>query len=425
MKPRRRLFLIAVVAAPLVLALLAVFGVLLARQGGLEPFRVPVAGSTPATSPELIERGRYLATLGNCAGCHTAKGGDTLAGGRAFRTDYGTVHSTNLTPDREHGIGDWSAEEFRHAMRHGVSRNGVLSPVFPYASFRHLTDADLDAILAWLRSTPASPTPRARNTLQFPASLPGAMAAWRLLYLRPVAEKTVADPQLARGAYLVGGIGHCATCHATRGAFASQGPGSELWGARNAGWFAPPLHEKSLAHFGSGEVARYLRGAAPHAIGGYGLMANVIAGNLQYLRDDDAAAMEAYLRALPAPPPRRAPALTVRASAESLQTGRRVYERHCADCHGERGEGEAGKYPPLRGATAVAQDDPINLVKLVLFGAVAPTTPAHPDPWTMPPFAQSLSAEEVASVVNMLRLQENPEAMPVSAGDVQAMGGIQ
>jgi len=426
MNIRRRLLLVGALTAPLVLALVAVGGVLLWRQGGLESFRVPESGTPPpASSIADIARGKYLATIGNCAGCHTAKGEALLAGGRAFRTEYGTVYSTNLTSNFEHGIGAWSVEEFRHTMRHGVSRNGVLSPVFPYASFRHLTDGDLDALLAYLLSIPASDAPRVPHGLEFPASLPGAMAVWRLLYVRPLARKQITDPQMARGEYLVSGIGHCATCHASRGAFASQGAGGEMWGARNAGWFAPALHGSGLKRFAAGEVAQYLQGTAPHGIGGYGLMADVIARNLQNLSGEDAGAIEAYLRTLPDPPPEREPPMKVRASDESLRVGRAVYQAHCVDCHGERGEGEPGKYPPLLGSTAVRQEDPINLVKLVLFGAVAPSTPTHPDPHTMPQFAQALSAEEVAGVVSMLRTQENPDAIPVSADDVQALGGIQ
>lgn len=420
---RRRLLIVAALAVPLLLALLAASFVLLSLQGGMAPFRVPEQGTRPTATPAMVERGRYLATIGNCSGCHTTRGGTPLAGGRAFRTNYGVVVSTNLTPDPRHGIGAWTVEEFRHAMRHGVSRNGVLSPVFPYASFRHLTDADLDALLAYLGSVPASDTPRTANALAFPASLPGAMAAWRLLYFRPAPQRTQADPTLARGAYLVEGIGHCATCHASRGAFASQSGGNQLWGGRSAGWHAPALHGPALSRFDEGDVARYLQGAAPDGIGAYGLMADVVAGNLQHLTREDAGAIEAYLRKLPPPPARREPNLRRQATPESLAAGRAVYDRHCADCHGARGEGEPGKSPPLRGSSALAAPDPVNLIKLVLFGAVAPSTPLNPAPYTMPPFAQELTASEVAAVVNVLRLQANESAAPIDAAEVQAVSG--
>lgn len=426
MKPRRGLTVFIVIAVPLLLALLAVLVVLLARQGGLVPFRVPTGGPPPPpTSAVQLERGRYLATLGNCAGCHTATGAAPLAGGRAFRTRYGTVYSTNLTSDATHGIGAWSAAEFRHAMRHGVSRNGVLSPVFPFASFRHLSDADLDALLGYLRSVAPSGRPRVPHRFGFPANLPGAMTAWRMLYYRPGPAEPPADAAGARGAYLVEGIGHCATCHASRGTLASQEAGGRLGGARNAGWYAPALHGPALERFAPGEIAAYLKGDAPRAIGGYGLMADVIARNLQHITDDDARAIEQYLRALPAPAAERQPTRRVHASPESLAAGRDVYDAHCVDCHGERGEGEAGKFPPLRGSPALAQADPINAIKLVLFGAVAPSTPGNPMPHTMPPMSQALSADEVAAVLNYLRLQQDEGARPLGADDVRALGAIE
>lgn len=422
--PRRRLLLLGLVLVPPALAMLAILVVMLMQQGGLRPFLVPQGGSPPGASATLVERGRYLATIGNCGGCHTAEGGRAYAGGRAFRTDYGTVYSSNLTPHPQQGIGAWSVEEFRHTMRHGVSRNGVLTPVFPFAYFRHLRDDDLDALLAYLRTLPPDDAPRIPNALEAPASLPGAMAVWRLLYVRPVPTPPIEDPSRARGAYLAEGVGHCGHCHGSRHAFASQGDVRALWGGRAAGWFAPALHAAPLQRFGAGELARYLRGETPQEIGAYGPMADVIASNLQHLTEDDAQDIEGYLRALPAPPAAPAAARKVRASDESLRTGAAVYETHCADCHGTLQEGLSGKYPALTGSPATTQNDPINLIKIVLHGAVAPSTQGNPNPYTMPPFAQSLSASDVAAVVNFLRTQANADAMPVGADEVHAMGGI-
>ena len=424
---KRRLIFLALLLAPLLLLFALWASFLLARQGGLAPFRVPSgAARSVSTDAATIERGRYLALIGNCAGCHTTKGGPPMAGGRAFRTAYGTVYSGNLTPDPEHGIGAWSFDEFAHAMRHGVSRNGVQSPVFPYASFRHLTDADLEALFAWLGTLAPVAQPRARNNFDFPASAPGAMAGWRMLYYRPepIALRAERDTPVARGEYLVTGIGHCATCHAARGTFASQASGSDLLGARNAGWYAPALHRDALARYAPGTLADYLRGGTASGFAAHGRMADVIAHNLQYLSASDADAMEAYLRTLPAPPPPREPPLVARVAGEQLDRGGAVYAEYCADCHGERGEGDLPKYPALAASSAVTAPDANNLVKLILFGAVAPTTPLNPAPYTMPPFAQSLSPHDVAALANYLRHRQNPQAQPVTAAEVSAMGGI-
>lgn len=424
MKRARRLSVLGLLSIPFLLALLAIAGVMFLRQGGFEPWRVPQGGDDVVATPERIERGRYLAQLGNCLGCHTRQGGAPLAGGRRFATDYGDVYSSNLTPDPVAGIGDWSAAEFRHAMRHGVSRNGVLSPVFPYASFRHLDDGDLDAIFAFLRQVEPAPDANLAPRYEFPASLPGAMTAWRLLYYRPAPGFAPEARDAQRGAYLVEGIGHCGTCHRARGTHASQVADGSFAGARVAGWLAPALDAQSLQHYAPGELARYLRGQAVADRASYGLMADVIGGNLQYLGAEDAEAIEAHLRRLPPPHAVDAPAQTVRASADLLSTGREVYRKHCADCHGERGEGVAGEAPALTTSTAVRASDPINLIKLVLFGAVAPSTPAHPRPPTMPPFAHQLTTREITALVNALRTSADSGARAISEAEVQALGGI-
>lgn len=424
--PRKGLFA-AIVLLPLLLIAAGWVSLLLAQQGGLEPFRVPTGGERRvAADPTLVERGQYLAQLGNCAGCHTRHGGTPYAGGRAFATPYGTVYSSNISSDAVHGIGAWSLEEFRHAMRHGVSRNGVQSPVFPYASFAHLPQGDVDALFAFLAGVPASAETPTADALEFPANLPGAMTAWRLLYYRPAVAMTptAAAPEWQRGRELVTGIGHCAVCHATRGSFASLADAAALDGARMPGWYAPALNRQTLARYDQGELALYLRGAAVADHGAYGRMADVIAANLQHLQPADAAAMETYLRSLPAPRPvpktDRGPI-----AWQDLGRGEQIYRDHCADCHGEDGRGKAGKYPALVNSSAVTGPEAINAVKLVLFGAAAPNTALNAQPYTMPPFARTLSAADVAAVVNVMRKRWGSPERAVSADDVAHWGGLE
>ncbi len=424
---RRRLLFAAIVLLPLVLLAAGWIGLMFLQQGGAAPFRVP-AGIARAVSTDAasVERGRRLAQIGNCGGCHTARGGKAYAGGRGFATPYGTIHSSNLTPDVQHGIGAWSLAEFRHAMRHGVSRNGVQAPVFPYANFALLDDAELDALFAFLATLPPEAQAPTADRLEFPASLPGAMTAWRLLYYRPASPRTAttAVPELQRGAALVNGIGHCALCHGARGRFSSLAVGARLDGGRVSGWYAPALNTLTLARYPPGALAQYLRGASVDGHGAYGKMADVIAQNLQHLDAADADAMEAYLRTLAPAPPSRRDTAAWDIPAEQRALGDRLYTKHCADCHGEDGRGEAGKYPSLQASSAITGPDPINAIKLTLFGAVAPATPLNPQPWTMPPFAQTLSAAEVAALVSTLRARWGQDARPVSAADVDAWGGI-
>ena len=243
---RRALLALAAVLLPLLLALLAAILVLLPRQGGLAPFRVPAGGSTPADSDALVDRGRHLAQLGNCIGCHTVRGGEPLAGGRAFKTRYGIVYSSNITPDPEHGIGAWSSEEFRHVMRHGISRNGVLSPVFPYANFRHLEDGELDALLAWLRRATPSTATRQAGDYRFPANLAGDD---RLAVAQsPPAADARGRADCARGPLVrESAIAQPAMLRAARSPHRLP---VRNFGARNAGWYAPALHGPALARFG-------------------------------------------------------------------------------------------------------------------------------------------------------------------------------
>ncbi|WP_386067098.1 cytochrome c [Tahibacter sp. UC22_41] len=421
---RQRLLFSTIVLLPLLLIAAGWITLLYLQQGGSAPFQVPQGfARVVPDDAALIEHGRALARIGNCAGCHTAHGGKVYAGGRAFATPYGTIYSSNLTSDPQHGIGAWSLQEFRHAMRHGVSRNGVQSPVFPYANFARLPDADVDALFAYLATVPAvAVTPPADN-LEFPANLPGAMAAWRLLYYRPDPPR-MAAPANARGAALVEGIGHCAVCHGTRGLFSSLAEGPRLDGGRVLGWYAPALNAQSLQSYAPGAVAAYLRGAAVDGHAAYGKMADVVAQNLQHLDAADADAVEAYLRALPAPPPSRREPTNWELPSEQRARGDRLYDENCADCHGKDGRGKDGNYPSLVTSSAITGPDPINAIKLTLFGAVGPATPQNPRPYTMPPFAQKLSSADVAALVSTLRARWGANPRPVSPGDVDAWGGI-
>jgi mono/diheme cytochrome c family protein len=419
----RRLSMVALALLPLLLAAIAVASVLFARQGGFAPYRVPRdSGRAVASDAATVARGEYLVRLGDCAACHTTRGGIPFTGGVSFTTNYGTILSSNITPDRTHGIGAWSADEFAHAMRHGVSRQGALYPVFPYAQFATLTDADIDAIYAYLRTIPASDAVPAPNRLKFPASSRTALIGWRMLYYRPSA----ATPEPGdRGQYLVDGVGHCAECHSSRGRRYSLPPQGYLAGGRlpGSGWYAPPLDGDALARFSVQQLADYLRtGTSPQGTA-YGPMAEVVYGSLAALSADDATAIASYLKRVP-PHARKKPAETTIATAPSdSANGADVYEHACADCHGKTGEGKDGYYPPLTDAVAVTAPDPVNAVRIVLYGAMAPTTPGNPRPYSMPPFVQQLTSAEIAAVVNYIRRDAVPPSR-LTAADIESMHGI-
>lgn len=375
-------------------------------------------------SAQQIERGAYLARAGNCAGCHTRRGGASYAGGRAIDTPFGTVHAGNLTPDVQTGLGAWSAADFWRAMHHGRSRDGrLLLPVFPYTSTTRVTREDSDALFAYLRSLPAVAQPATPHALRWPVGSPWALAVWRALYFRA----GVFEPQPAqsaawnRGAYLVQGLGHCNACHAARNLLGANAGVEDLSGGQipMQGWYAPSLRDPAQAGVAGWETAQVVQllqtGVSPRG-SALGPMAEVVLHSTQYLRPDDLAAMATYLQSLP-----QAAAATdtgAPAPGRVLALGEQLYGTHCADCHGAQGQGVAGAYPPLAGNRAVRMVPAANLVQVVLRGGYAPATVGNPRPFGMPPFQMLLSDEEVAAVVSYIRQAWGNQASGVSALDV-------
>lgn len=423
MKLRRVLVVSSMVLLPFVLAALAVLGVLFARQGGFEPYRVPHGGSrVVANDAATIARGEYLARIGDCEACHTTRGGTPFAGGRAFATGFGTLYSPNITPDAQHGIGDWSADEFAHVMRHGVSRRGVLYPVFPYAHFARVGDADLDAIYAWLRTQPASANEPPPNRLEPPADSRRMLVFWRMLYERPNAQAPI-DPG-DRGRYLVDGLGHCAMCHSARGERGSLPAEGHFAGGviPGLGWYAPPLDRVQLERYSDQELADYLRyGTAAHG-SAYGPMAEVAYASLSALTPEDALAIAHHLKQVEPSPLRPAP-VAVHGDAVGGK-GADLYANACADCHGKDGEGKSGAYPPLRDAVAMTAPDPINAVRMVLYGGMAVTSAGNPRPHSMPPFVERLEPADVAEVLNYARRRFGGRDSRLTENDVRSMYGL-
>jgi mono/diheme cytochrome c family protein len=363
-------------------------------------------------SPDLQRaRGAYLARAGNCMACHTRRGDPPFAGGRPLETPFGTVFSSNLTPDVRSGLGGWSARDFWRALHHGRSRDGrLLVPAFPYTSYTEVTRADSDALFAYLQSLPPVATERRPHALRWPYRSQWALAVWRALYFR--AGVFVAQPDRStawnRGAYLVRGLGHCNACHAPRNVLgASGGGGQDLSGGQipMQGWYAPSLTRTAEAGVAAGDVsdvrALLQTGVSPRG-SALGPMAEVVLHSTQHLTPDDLQAMATYLQGLAHDAPAR-PDTQPDRMAQVTVAGTRLYERHCADCHGENGEGIPRAYPPLAGNRAVRMDNVANLVQIVLRGGFAPATAGNPRPFGMPPFQMLLTDTEVAAVINHIR----------------------
>ncbi|MDD2712933.1 MAG: cytochrome c [Simplicispira sp.] len=419
-----------------VLALMAFLGVALAglvamNLRGEEPLQGAQAFQS---TPELIAQGAYLARVGGCKGCHTAQGGKPYAGGRGMETPFGVVYAPNLTPDPATGLGPWSAGEFWRALHHGRSRDGrLLYPAFPYLQYTQVTRADADAIYAYLRSLPAVAQANRPHALGFPFNTQLALAGWRALFFKPgtAVPEAARSAQWNRGAYLVHGLGHCAACHTPRNALggprSSQPLGGGLIPVEN--WYAPALNTESeagVAHWPISDVVALLQtGRAPQA-SVMGPMAEVVFGSTQYLTDADARAMAVYLQSLVLPrpsAPHAAQVLQAQGAPDvpktaALGQGAQVYGTHCAQCHGEKGQGQPGAFPALAGNRAVTLADPSNLVRVLLQGGYLPATAGNPRPHGMPPFQQTLRDDEVAAVASFVRSAWGNQAGSVATIEV-------
>lgn len=398
---------------------------LLAWQRGLSDATPP-----SATRPDPV-RGAYLAAVGNCAGCHTARGGARLAGGRPIPTPFGTVFSSNLTPDAT-GLAGWSADDFWGALHFGRSRDGrLLVPAHPVTNTTLVTREDADAVYAWLQTQPRVAAPRRAHELRWPYDTQWALAAWRALYFRPGVYRPdpARDAAWNRGAYLSQGLAHCSACHAGRNALGGDQGAADFRGGLLAGlgWVAPSLHdpaEAGVQHWPAEALERWLRDGHADALGGrsaLGPMAEVVLGSTAALNDADLAAMSRYLRALP----EQAAARPASAEPDSRrrERGAGLYRDHCAACHGEQGEGRrdasgAFAYPALAGSRVVTQASAANLVRIIERGGFAPATPGHPRPYGMPPFAGVLGAEELAALASHLRQSFGHRAGEIDAVEV-------
>jgi mono/diheme cytochrome c family protein len=361
-----------------------------------------------------IERGQYLARVGNCAGCHTARGGETYAGGRAVDTPFGAIYAGNLTPDMNAGIGAWSSAAFYRAMHEGRSRDGrLLYPAFPYPNTTLTTREDSDAIFAYLmnRVKPASQANPA-NTLSFPFNNQFALAAWRLLYFKrgEFRHEPTQSADWNRGAYLVQGLAHCGACHSTRNALGAPVAGHTYDGAMMPSnvWYAPSLtavSEASVADWSLAEIATWLKDGVTPKASALGPMAEVIFQSTQYANNVDLRAMATYLKALPQTESSRlskAPSKLI-TQRKSDGVGAALYAKHCNDCHGENGEGKAGAFPALAGNRAVVMANATNVISIILHGGFAPATSGNPRPHGMPPYYHLLSDSDIAALATHIR----------------------
>ena len=467
--PIRRIF--AALAAFLVLLFIIACSLLLRDMYAADLIATQAINTPPKVENKgekrddsALQRGAYLAKVGNCAACHTARGGAAFAGGKAISTPFGTVYTSNITPDAATGIGQWSADAFYRALHEGRSADGhLLTPAFPYPNYTHVTRADSDDLHAYFMYgvAPVAQANKAHD-LPFPFNTQVALAFWRTLFFEKVDENTAKNvvetninniatqaintpaiginegvktenSDIQRGAYLVRGLGHCSACHAERnalGASINDRLGNQFLGGALMpmhDWYAPSLvdpAEAGVAHLPRQDVVALLKtGIAPNA-SMLGPMAEVVAGSTQFWTDADLQATAAYLQSLPQ--------LAVKNSTKSTASdkskpvlfdkGAELFTKHCATCHGEQGQGMRVEgsiaLPALAGNRAITLPNSTNLVRILLAGGYAPSTTGNPRPFGMPPFVHVLGDEDIAAVTTYIRNAWGNQAASVTAADV-------
>ncbi len=372
------------------------------------------AQTAPAARADegVLAKGEYLARAGDCIACHTAPEGKPFAGGRSMATPFGTLFTSNVTPDPETGIGKWTADQFYQMMHTGRSPDGgLLYPAMPFGSYTKVTRADSDAIYTYLMSVPPVKQVNRPHDLRFPYNNRQLILGWRTLFFREGEFKP--DPKQSeewnRGAYLVEGLGHCGMCHTPINVLGGNSESQAFQGGLipMQNWYAPSLTSNREAGVGDWtieEISDLLRTGVSRRGAVYGPMAEVTYNSLQYLTPEDTRAMAVYLKSLgqEVPPPVTSNVPTAESSL-LLSLGKTVYDAQCASCHGAQGQGKPPHYPPLAGNQSIQMSSAVNAIRMVLNGGYPPGTHGNPRPYGMPPFAQSLSDNEVAAVVTYIR----------------------
>ncbi|KGT92280.1 alcohol dehydrogenase [Erwinia typographi] len=390
---------------------------------------------------EQLRRGEYLARAGDCVACHTKAGGQPFAGGLSMDTPIGAIYSTNITPDKKTGIGDYSYDDFQKAVRHGVAKNGdTLYPAMPYPSYAVVSDDDMRAMYAWFMHgvQPVEQVNRPSD-IPWPLSMRWPLAIWRGLFAPDVAAFQPVkgqDPVLARGQYLVEGLGHCGACHTPRSLTMQEKAlnnreGSDYLSGSNApidGWTASNLrgdNRDGLGRWSEDDLVQFLRTGRNDQTAVFGGMTEVVEHSLQYLSKEDATAIARYLKSLGARDPNQVGYKPDDAVAKALwqgddsKPGASVYVDSCAACHKTDGSGYQRFFPQLRGNAVVQAQDPTSLIHIVLSGAMLPGVKGAPSSITMPAFGWRLNDRQVADVVNFIRTSwGNTAKTQVSDSDV-------
>jgi mono/diheme cytochrome c family protein len=398
----------------------------LADYKAADPTGVPAA----LAKGSLVERGEYLTHAADCMVCHTAPGGKPYAGGFAFKLPFGTLYSTNITPDKDTGIGNYSDADFLNALHRGTRRDGArLYPAMPYTSYSYISDADGLAIKAYLFSLPPAHAPASANTLAFPFNQRWAMTFWSVVFNPDTRfmPDTSKSPEWNRGAYLAEALAHCGECHTPRNLAFALDNRRKFAGALTAGWRAFNITSDKATGVGGWsdeQLASYL--ATGHAAGhgtASGPMGEAVDQSLSLLAGEDIHALVAYLRSVPpigstdlpatlAPP---APASHREGGQIADARGKMLFEGACVSCHGWTGESAISPFATITGSWAVNDPGATNVAQIVISGTKRHTPPGAV---SMPAFGNAYSDTEIAAVANYVTARFGSKGSAITAQEV-------
>ncbi|MCH1924140.1 cytochrome c [Shewanella sp. C32] len=391
--------------------------------------------SSELNASELIAKGEYVARASDCVACHTLPDSPAFSGGLEMATPIGSIYSTNITPDKTHGIGHYTLADFERVVRQGVAPDGHrLYPAMPFPSYAKLSDDDVKALYAYfMHGVQPSDKPNKQSEIPWPLNMRWPLAFWSGLFTDSGSyqSNTEQDEQWNRGAYLVQGAGHCGSCHTPRGLAMQEKALDEsspqfLAGALLDGWYAPSLRNDvntGIGRWSEEDVYQFLKnGRNQHAVV-YGSMTDAYNNSTQFMSDEDLYAMAHYLKSLPGDPlrdgePWQHKPTTVTASMAAQDAAAKTYLARCSSCHGTDGMGRGQYIPPLAGATSMLAKEDASAINVTLNGSGRIVSHGVPDAYRMPPFRQQLSDKEIAEVLSFIRTTWGNHGGAVKVQDV-------
>lgn len=385
---------------------------------------------------QLIKRGEYLSRAGDCMACHSVEGQPEYTGGLAIESGLGVIYSTNITPDKKHGIGNYTEKQFADAVRKGVRADGSkLYPAMPYPDYATVTDEDIHALYTYfMHKVPANDRQPKQTDLSFPFNQRWGMMFWNWAFgnsetkFKPIKG---ASDEVNRGAYLVQGLGHCGSCHTPRGIGMQEKAYNDsdkafLSGGELNGWAVPSL--RGVHHWTQDELVEYLQTGRNDKAGVAGEMTSVVYNSTSHMSEADLHSIAAYLKQLDGKRvvPKEDKAATEKTAAKltqakNLTEGERLYIDNCSACHLVDGKGAPKAFPQINGASLVNADNPDGLIHIILQGAQLPSTEKAPSELMMPGFAHRLNDKEVAELATFLRQGWSNDAGKVSVDEVKSV----